>query len=229
MDDQFLLDCGGPFDLKDENTISCWENEPTSGAETAIINFLKSQPQKYLGKRLLHIGTGNGDLAGQLGPGLSEYVGLTISLPEVEHFNRLFGGSNNLSVMLLNKYDPRAYGCVPGQFDLIVDTLLKSSACCERHFQEMMEFFSAKLLSGGEIITTQSGVEFGWRGNVKRAFTPGAQLDPSIAKFRTVGIEGLKALGKLHDLSFITADSFYRQASEDIPDTILILQNKAET
>jgi hypothetical protein len=227
MDDHLLSDCGGPFDLKDENTASCWENEPTSGAETAIINFLKLRPEKYLGKRLLHIGTGNGDLAKQLGQGLSEYVGLTISLPEVEHFNKLFSGVNNLSVILLNKYDPRAYSRILGQFDLIVDTLLKSCACCERHFQEMMEFLAIKLSPGGEIITTQSGVEFGWPGNIMRAYTPGAQLDPSIARFRTIGIEGFKVLGKLHNLSFASAVSFYRQSSEDVPDTILSLQNKA--
>ena len=51
-----LADCGGPRDLTPEHTISSYEGQPTSEAELAIVIFLKSEPWRYAGKRLLHVG-----------------------------------------------------------------------------------------------------------------------------------------------------------------------------
>jgi hypothetical protein len=163
MTNVFLADCGGPFDLTSDHTISSFESQPTSDAELAIIAFLKSEPQRHVGKRLLHVGVGNSFLPTELAADLAQYVGITISLPEIALFEKIFSGATNAKTLLLNKYDPRTYEKLNGKFDVIVDTLLKSYACCEKHFVQMMEFFASSLTSGGVLITTETGVQWGWK------------------------------------------------------------------
>src|SRR5258708_4119435 len=85
-----FADCGGPFDLTPEHTISCWETQPTSGAERTIINYLISDHRRFSRLRLLHVGIGNCDLATTLMPGLAEYIGITISDPEIALFKQKF-------------------------------------------------------------------------------------------------------------------------------------------
>ena len=191
-----LADCGGPYDLTPEHTISCYETQPTSEAELAIMIFLKSEPRRYAGTRLLHVGVGNCSFALEFGASLKEYVGITISLPEMELFEQKLSHFENVKAFLLNKYDPRSYGLLDGQFDIIVDTLLKSVACCDKHFDQMMMFFASKLPIGGMLITTETGLQWGWKGNTKRAYIPGAQLDPSVGKFRVLMRDGLKRIGE---------------------------------
>jgi len=129
----------------------------------------------------------------------------------------------NTFAIILNKYDPRMYIKIDGDFDIIVDTLLKSYACCEKHFASMMEFFASRLRSGGTLITTKSGVEWGWRGNTSRAYTPGAQVDPAIAKFRVLGADGLERLGKHLGLIMDSAKVANSQVDPAVDDRILIL------
>jgi hypothetical protein len=191
-----FADCGGPFELTPDHTITNGEALPTSGAELAVMAFLKAQPQCYTGKRLLHVGVGNSSFPLAFAADLAQYVGITISLPEIALFEDKLAGTKNARAVLLNKYDPRMYLKIDGDFDVIVDTLLKSYACCEKHFEQMMEFFASKLVCGGILITTENGVLWGWRGNTSRAYTPGAQTDPSIAKFRVLGRDGLKRIGE---------------------------------
>jgi hypothetical protein len=194
MAEVFLQDCGGPFDLTPAHTITSFESQPTSGAETAIIAFLKSEPLRYVGRRLLHVGVGNSELPLEFAADLAEYVGITISVPEIALFEQRLASAENVKAILLNKYDPRMYSTLEGEFDIIVDTLLKSFACCEKHFEQMMEFFASKLTLDGTLITTQTGVLWGWKGNTNRAYTPGAQVDPLIGKFRVLGFEDLEVL-----------------------------------
>jgi hypothetical protein len=221
--DGLLADCGGPFDLTPDHTITSFEAQPTSGAEAAIIAYLRSDPQRYMGKRLLHVGVGNSSLPVEFAGDLAEYFGITISLPEVELFEQECAGVENARALLMNKYDPRAFASIPGQFDLIVDTLLKSCACCEKHFEQMMEFFAAKLTSRGTLITTESGVQWGWKGNTKRAYTPGAQLDPSIGMFRVLGRENLGRLGERLGLTLSAVDVPNVNVQTATEDSILIL------
>lgn len=196
MPDALLADCGGPHDLQPEHMTTCWETEPTTPAETAIMTFLASQPTRYRKKRMLHVGVGNSALPMAFVSELDEYLGLTISIPEIERFNRLMFKKSNARVLLANKYDMKIMRNIEGNFDLIVDTLLKSVACCEKHFSEMMVFFAARLKPGGSILTTRNGIHFSWSGNTQRAYTPGAQTHPAFAQFRVLGFEQLTCLAE---------------------------------
>ncbi len=192
--EEAFADCGGPFDLTPEATISCWELEPTSGADLAVLAYLKARRERYEGKRLLHVGVGNCSVPLALSERLREYVGLTISQPELALFDSRCGHLGNASARLLNKYDARALATLEGCFDIVFDTLLKSYACCEKHFQVMMEFFVSRLSEGGVIITSKRGVLFGAQPRETRAFTPGAQRDPGFRDMRVLGMGGLAAL-----------------------------------
>ncbi|HUD88796.1 MAG TPA: hypothetical protein VMR17_20300, partial [Xanthobacteraceae bacterium] len=98
MSDVFFADCGGPYDLTPDHTITSWESLPTSPAEAAVIEFLKSQPQRYVGKRLLHVGIGNSSLPTEFAADLAQYTGITISLPEIALFDKKFAGVKNAEV-----------------------------------------------------------------------------------------------------------------------------------
>ncbi len=221
--DGLLEDCGGPFDLTPDHTISSFESQPTSEAEAAIIAFLRSEPQRHVGKRLLHVGVGNSSLPFEFVADLAEYVGITISLPELELFEQECAGIENASAMLANKYDPRAYAGITGQFDIIIDTVLKSYACCEKHFDRMMEFFASKLTIRGTLITTESGVQWGWKGNTKRAYTPGAQIDPSIGKYRVLGRDNLERLGERLGLALSAVKTSVSKLEDGADDSVLVL------
>jgi hypothetical protein len=218
-----FADCGGPFDLTAEHTISCWETQPTSGAERTIINYLISDHRRFSRLRLLHVGIGNCDLATTLMPGLAEYIGITISDPEIALFKQKFPNLAH-SAILLNKYDPRMYAKLDGQFDLIIDTLLKSVACCEKHFRQMMAFYATILKTGGALITTESGLAFGWFGNTGRAYTPGSEIDPSFARLRTLDRDDLACLAESLGLTMTASATTDSETGDRI---ILLAKDKA--
>jgi len=56
--------------------------------ERGIRPFLKSEPQRYAGKVLLHVGVGNSALPTELAADLAQYFGITISIPEIEKFEK---------------------------------------------------------------------------------------------------------------------------------------------
>ena len=182
--------------------------------------FLKSARERYVGKRLLHVGVGNSFLPTEFAADLAEDVGITISLPEIAPFEEKFAGVANAKALLLNKYNPRMYGKLHGAFDVIVDTLLKSFACCEKHFADMMEFFAGKLTRGGTLVTTETGILWRWKGNTARAYTPGAQTDPSIGKYRVLGRENLASFAERLGLILSSVNS---DVDPTIADRILIL------
>jgi hypothetical protein len=223
MPDVFFADCGGPFDLTPDHTITSWESQPTSPAEVAVIEFLKSQPRLYMGKRLLHVGVGNGSLPAEFAVHLAQYIGITISLPEIARFEKNLAGVENAKALLLNKYDPRMYAKIHGEFDVIIDTLLKSFACCEKHFEQMMDFFASILKSGGTLLTTEAGTLRGWKGNTKVAHTPGAQIDPSIGEFRALRLDDLRCLCERLGLTMNSVKVSNAQVAAASEDRLLIL------
>lgn len=221
-----FADCGGPFDLTPAHTITNWESEPTSGAELAIMMRLKANRRSYAGKRMLHVGVGNCSLPLAFAPRLAHYVGVTISQPELQLFERRCANLSNARAFMFNKYDPRAYPSLSGEFDIIIDTLLKSYACCEKHFLDMMGFYAAKLSVGGVLLTTETGVMFGWSGTTQRAFTPGAQTDPGLRRFRVLGVDGLERLAEQLNLEVTSAIAPPRYFVVPVSDRILFLTKR---
>ena len=194
MSQPLYKDCGGPYDLTPEHSITCWEAQPLSPAEATLLQYLLSNLSLVSGKRLFHIGIGNCQLPAGLRDLVREYVGITISQPELDLFNRSLANDRKMVGLLMNKYDHRQFPLITGQFDIILDTLLKSVTCCEKHFAEMMEFFASKLAPGGIILSTKNGINFGWTGTTERAFTPGSQSDPAVRESRVLGEAGLQTL-----------------------------------
>lgn len=187
-------DCGGPHDLDDSISLTNWESKATTCAEQAVIRYLGEVPERYCGKRLLHVGIGNGALFAAIGEGLAAFTGITISRAELEKFNERFAGMDATTALLANKHDERVYPSIGGDFDLIVDVNLKSFACCEKHFQSTMDYLAGALSPGGILMTAQSGLDFGWAANTAVAFTPGADPDPATRHYRILGADGLARL-----------------------------------
>jgi hypothetical protein len=192
--------CGGPFELTSAHAITSWASKPTTLAEMAIIFYLTSQPSRYADKSVLHVGVGNSSLYSALQAHLSNYVGLTINLPEVEGFQTRFPRAQNATVLVVNKHDPRSYSEIPGNFDLIIDVNLKSYACCQTHFESMMRFYVTRLRPGGQLMTAETGLVHGWSAT-KGAYTPGADTNPKATQHRVLGVDGLKHFADEHRMS----------------------------
>jgi hypothetical protein len=186
--------CGGPFDLEARHVISSWERLPTTPGDLAMIRYLKKHSDVFAEKSLLHVGIGNGQFFADLRDMLADYVGITISTPEIEHFREIFGTDEKATIILVNKYDPRMHTIIPGTFDIIADGLLKSFACRDAHFRALMRFYRKRLSPDGRIITTEKGLNWGWAGNTAVAFTPGADPNPLLAPARRLGVIGLQQL-----------------------------------
>jgi len=73
----------------------------------AIIAYLTGRPSLYAAKSALHVGVGNGSLYTALQAHLSNYVGLTISLPEMQEFQTRFARARNATVLLATNTIPR--------------------------------------------------------------------------------------------------------------------------
>lgn len=186
--------CGGPHDLSSAHSASSWESKSTTCAERAVIRYLTEVPSRHRGKALLHVGIGNGALFAATGSGLRSFTGITISRPELDQFQRTFNNAANAHVILANKHDERTFASIGEGFDLIVDVNLKSFACCETHFMGTMLYFAQSLRPRGQVLTAQSGLDFGWGGNTATAYTPGADPDPRLSAQRILGAAELANL-----------------------------------
>ena len=182
-----FADCGGPYDLTLQHSVSSWESKSTTCAEQAVIRYLTQGPTHYRDKSLLHVGIGNGELFAATGAALRAFTGITISRPELEHFRQRFPAAQNARTILANKYDERSLRSIGGDFDIIVDVNLKSFACCEKHFQVTMAYLARSMAPGARLLTAQSGLDFGWAGNTAVAYTLGADPQPEMSSHRVLG------------------------------------------
>ena len=221
-----LRHCGGPYDLTPAHTISSWEFRGVTGGEAAVIAFLEGRPELYVGRRLFHVGIGNGALPQALGSGLRRYVGITISLPELGQFEARFRGADQYAGYLFNKHDPRAYGVIEGRFDIIVDVNLKSYTCCEEHFEALMQFYLDRLSGDGIIVTAESGLRFGWAGKMSVAHTPGADPKPALAEYRVLGAEGLQALCARYRLALAAVPVIGGGRDAEFSDTVWVASRR---
>jgi hypothetical protein len=195
-----LSHCGGPYDLTRANLETGWHLSPTTLEEQAVIRFLKEDPTRVTEKRLLHVGIGNSSIFRVFGHQLSAFVGLTVNLPEKVRFEETFGYPAHAKIYFANKHDVRNFDGIVGPFDLIVDVNLKSYACCERHFQDMMAGYVNRLAPDGMTITAGTGLRFGWPGNTPIANTPGVAIDEAARNWRVLGEEGLEQLSERYHL-----------------------------
>ena len=196
-----LSHCGGPYDLTEANLATGYNAYPGTLAEQAMIAFLGANPDLVAGKRILHVGLGNSSIFRAYGHRFAAFTGLTVGLPEKLYFEATFGCPANVEIHLANKHDPRNYAKIQGPFDLIIDVNLKSFACCEVHFHDMLMFYVARLNHGGVVLTAASGLAFGWPGNTPQACTPGAAADSASQAWRILGEDGLKDLAEQYGLS----------------------------
>jgi hypothetical protein len=199
-DVEHLSHCGGPYDLTEANFGTGYNAYPGTLAEQAMIAFLGANPELAAGRRVLHVGIGNSSIFNAHGHRFAAFTGLTVGLPEKVYFEETFGRPANVEIHLANKHDPRNYGKIRGPFDLIIDANLKSYACCETHFHDMLMFYVSRLTFGGAILTAASGVGCGWPGNTPQACTPGAASDSASQEWRILGESGLRALARQYEL-----------------------------
>ena len=193
--------CGGPYDLTEANRETGYHPWPGTLAEQAVIAFFKANPTRIARKRLLHLGIGNSSIFRAVGDQVSKFVGLTVGLPEKIHFEQTFGHPAHAEIHFASKHDPRNYDKIVGPFDIIVDVNLKSFACCEQHFQDMMALYVDRLAPDGVIITAATGLRFGWSAAKRLANTPGVSAGEAGRSWRILGEQGVQQLGERYGLT----------------------------
>ena len=138
-----------------------WENREITSDEFEIINFLEKS-YDLRGKSILHIGIGNSFFAKKFFK--NQIFGITISQKEIDLAYSL--RLSNYKVFLCDKYSLNFKEKLNNiNFDLIVDTNLKSYSCCQDSFNFYMENLFYKLKKNGTLITSKNGMN--WYKNLK--------------------------------------------------------------
>tara|TARA_B100000963_G_C22604049_1_gene661587 strand:+ start:823 stop:1491 length:669 start_codon:yes stop_codon:yes gene_type:complete len=152
--------------FEDNNNYSYWENNEVTSDEKEIVEFLnKSKLSEY--KNLLHIGVGNSHIAKNL-KNYNCVDGLTISNNELKKAQNL--NIPNYNIYLKNKYS-RGDLLINrvGFYDLIVDNNLKSFACCNNAFDDLISKYKNYLKNNGSIISSLRGMR--WSRIVKPVYS----------------------------------------------------------
>ena len=134
---------------------SYWENNSETSDEKEIYNYLKKG--KIENKKILHIGIGNSHFATKFNNN-NYIVGITIAKQEFIFAKKL--KLNNYKVYMINKYSKKLKILSKNKFDIIIDTNLKSYACCQNAFETMFSIFANTLNKNGFIITNKRGMSW---------------------------------------------------------------------
>ena len=141
---------------------SYWEKRNTTNDEIDIINVLLDD-KTLINKNILHIGIGNSEFAKRMDKS-NNISGITISNSEIDYGNSL--NLKNYKIFFCDKYSLHLEKIFKNsKFDLIIDTNLKSYACCQNAFDYMMKSLFNILTSKGKIITSINGM--GWFKSLK--------------------------------------------------------------
>ena len=136
---------------------SYWEDRNTTSDECEIINKFFNK-KKIFKKNILHIGVGNSDLAKSIDPS-NNILGISLSYKEI-----FFGKSLNLKnykILFCDKYSKNFSKILKKKkFDFIIDTNLKSYACCQSSFDFMMHNIFNSLKKKGILITSTKGMNW---------------------------------------------------------------------
>jgi len=152
--------------FEDRNNYAYWENNKVTSDEEEIVNYL-NKFNLTENKNLLHIGIGNSYIALSLKK-FKNLDGITISN------NELIKGNEqkipNYKVHFKNKYSKN--DLIENRFDyydIIIDNNLKSFACCNKAFDDLINKYKNYLKNNGFIITSLKGMN--WSRIVKPVYS----------------------------------------------------------
>ena len=133
---KFSCNCSKP--LFSNKSYSYWEDRDMTSDENDILDKILLD-KSVVNKTILHIGVGNSELAKKLDFS-NNVTGITISKKEIDYGNSL--KIKNYNILFCDKYSLKFKKKFQNnQFDLIIDTNLKSYACCQNGFIFMMDNF----------------------------------------------------------------------------------------
>ncbi len=152
--------------FEDKNNYSYWENKQVTSDEKEIVSYLNKFSLSK-NKNLLHIGIGNSYIALNL-KNFDNLDGITISNNEL-----IKGNSQNISnykVFFKNKYSENdLIENRFGYYDIIIDNNLKSFACCNKAFDNLINKYKNYLKKNGIIISSLKGMN--WTRIVKPVYS----------------------------------------------------------
>ncbi len=193
--------CDRRYSAKEVEVDSHYENKQTTLEELALIEYFKNNSYHVRDKNILHVGTGNSTIVNFLYSHAKSIDTITISRNEIlSGLSKL--PSSTIRYLFLNKYNIRELSELNAYYDIIIDVNLKSFACCEFHFLEMIEMFISTMHKNSELFTAMSGVNFGWNGNTSISYTPGASPLILENNFRILGEKGIQNICQKYDLSY---------------------------
>ena len=143
--------------FNDEKSYSYWENKKETLDEIEILDFLNLNNLSKA-PRILHMGIGNSYVAKNIKK-YSFIDGISISSREIQLAKSL--NIKNYDVSFKNKYEFNAlYNFSDHKYDIIIDANIKSFACCEKAFHQLMQQYFDILNSNGFIITNIRGMNW---------------------------------------------------------------------
>lgn len=154
--DHLKWDCGSQ-EVLGVNEVPAWRDwtdRKTTPDQARIEEFLKTQ--NLTGKRLLHVGVGNSELARSFCPMCERVDGITIQRQELERGRAM--EIPNYRVLLMNKFSSRLSRTLSETYDYIVDNNPTSYTCCRKHFFTMLKNYKAVLKPGGMVLTDKVGL-----------------------------------------------------------------------
>ena len=123
--------------------------------QKGINTYIHSNPNDYIGKTCLHVGTGDSSIATNYHKIFKHIDGLAIDPNEVKLANGLF--ISNYTCYLINKYKIEEIS-VLAEYDVIIDNNIKHYACCDDHYMNYFNWILDSVASrNGEIITHTAG------------------------------------------------------------------------
>ena len=131
-------------------TRNIWLDKST-GEQKDFSTYLDLNPDKYIGKTCLHVGTGNSSIARNHHNKFKRIDGISIDPGEVSLANNLM--IPNYTCYLINKHKLEELS-VLGEYDVIIDNNIKSYMCCGAHYMDYFDWILDSVASrNGEIIT----------------------------------------------------------------------------
>ena len=152
--------------FEDKTNYSYWEDNEVTSDEKEITIYLNER-NLIENKNLLHIGVGNSYIASNLAK-YKHIEGLTISNNELIKAKNL--KITNYKVYFKNKYSKNdLIENREGHYDIIIDNNLKSFACCNHAFLDLINKYKKYLKINGFIISSLRGMN--WSRIVKPVYS----------------------------------------------------------